>query len=148
MSTSDCVDPIVASSAHCFPKHLTLALLVRFLIVHRREARNAPGEAICSQWDRLGQLATQRRTALKEAERVAERLDTLSLDFAKRAAPFNNWLDGAREDLADLVIVHEMKEIQELCAAHDQFKSPMRTLSAHPLITGSHHYIIFFQKHF
>lgn len=43
-------------------------------------------QAICSQWDRLGQLATQRRTALEEAERVAERLDTLYLDFAKRLA--------------------------------------------------------------
>ncbi|KHJ81284.1 spectrin repeat-containing domain protein, partial [Oesophagostomum dentatum] len=70
-------------------------------------------------------LATQRRNALEEAERVAERLDALYLDFAKRAAPFNNWLDGAREDLADLVIVHEMREIQELCAAHDQFKSTL-----------------------
>ncbi|VDO79496.1 unnamed protein product [Haemonchus placei] len=80
---------------------------------------------ICSQWDRLGMLASQRRTALEEAERVAERLDTLYLDFAKRAAPFNNWLDGAREDLADLVIVHEMREIQELCSAHDQFKSTL-----------------------
>ncbi|KAK6029593.1 hypothetical protein OSTOST_04295, partial [Ostertagia ostertagi] len=86
---------------------------------------NARCQSICSQWDRLGQLATQRRTALEEAERVAERLDTLYLDFAKRAAPFNNWLDGAREDLADLVIVHEMREIQELCSAHDQFKSTL-----------------------
>ncbi|WKY10243.1 hypothetical protein Q1695_002526 [Nippostrongylus brasiliensis] len=86
---------------------------------------NARCQSICSQWDRLGQLAAQRRTALEEAERVAERLDSLYLDFAKRAAPFNNWLDGAREDLADLVIVHEMKEIQELCSAHDQFKSTL-----------------------
>ncbi|VDO17465.1 unnamed protein product [Haemonchus placei] len=34
-------------------------------------------------------------------------------------------MDGAREDLADLVIVHEMREIQELCSAHDQFKSTL-----------------------
>uniref|UniRef100_A0A6F7Q068 Alpha-actinin, sarcomeric n=1 Tax=Haemonchus contortus TaxID=6289 RepID=A0A6F7Q068_HAECO len=86
---------------------------------------NARCQNICSQWDRLGMLASQRRTALEEAERVAERLDALYLDFAKRAAPFNNWLDGAREDLADLVIVHEMREIQELCSAHDQFKSTL-----------------------
>ncbi|KAK6052666.1 hypothetical protein COOONC_09829 [Cooperia oncophora] len=86
---------------------------------------NARCQSICSQWDRLGQLASQRRIALEEAERVAERLDALYLDFAKRAAPFNNWLDGAREDLADLVIVHEMKEIQELCSAHDHFKSTL-----------------------
>lgn len=86
---------------------------------------NARTQNICAQWDRLGQLSTQRRTTLEDAERAAERLDTLYLDFAKRAAPFNNWLDGAREDLADLVIVHEMREIQELCSAHDQFKATL-----------------------
>ncbi|CAJ0582161.1 unnamed protein product, partial [Mesorhabditis spiculigera] len=82
-------------------------------------------QTICAQWDRLGQLAGQRRQTLEEAERVAERLDALYLDFAKRAAPFNNWMDGAREDLADMVIVHEMKEIEELVSAHDQFKATL-----------------------
>ena len=43
-------------------------------------------QIICSQWDRLGQLATKRRQTLEEAERVAERLDALYLDFAKRLA--------------------------------------------------------------
>lgn len=33
-------------------------------------------------------------------------------EFAKRAAPFNNWLDGAREDLVDMFIVHTTEEIQ------------------------------------
>lgn len=32
-------------------------------------------------------------------------------------------LDGAREDLADIVIVHEMKEVQELINAHNRFKA-------------------------
>lgn len=32
-------------------------------------------------------------------------------------------LDGAREDLTDMVIVHEMKEVQELLNAHNYFKS-------------------------
>lgn len=86
---------------------------------------NARCQAICSQWDRLGQLSSKRRETLEDAERIAERLDSLYLDFAKRAAPFNNWLDGAREDLADLVIVHEMREIEELVNAHDQFKSTL-----------------------
>ncbi|MCP9264708.1 Alpha-actinin, sarcomeric [Dirofilaria immitis] len=78
---------------------------------------------ICDQWDRLGTLSQQRRKQLEEAEQIAERLDKLYLDFAKRAAPFNNWLDGAREDLIDMVIVHEMKEVQELLNAHNHFKS-------------------------
>ncbi|KAL3985623.1 Spectrin repeat family protein [Acanthocheilonema viteae] len=84
---------------------------------------NARCQNICDQWDRLGNLSQQRRRQLEEAERVAEHLDRLYLDFAKRVAPFNNWLDGAREDLADIVIVHEMKEVQELLNAHNHFKS-------------------------
>lgn len=82
-------------------------------------------QRICDQWDRLGVLAQTRRTQLEEAERLAERIDQLHLDFAKRAAPFNNWLDGAREDLADMVIVHEMSEIHSLIAAHDKFKATL-----------------------
>nr|CRZ24421.1 BMA-ATN-1 [Brugia malayi] len=82
-----------------------------------------PLQNICDQWDRLGSLSQQRRRQLEEAEQAAEYLDRLYLDFAKRAAPFNNWLDGAREDLADIVIVHEMKEVKELLDAHNHFKS-------------------------
>ena len=39
--------------------------------------------------------------------------------------PFNNWLDGAREDLVDMFIVHTMEEIQGLLDAHDQFKATL-----------------------
>lgn len=46
-------------------------------------------------------------------------------EFAKRAAPFNNWLDGAREDLVDMFIVHTTEEIQGLIDAHEQFKSTL-----------------------
>jgi actinin alpha len=82
-------------------------------------------QRICDQWDRLGMLTQRRRTNLEEAERLMERIDTLHLEFAKRAAPFNNWLDGAREDLQDMFIVHTMEEIQNLSRAHDQFKATL-----------------------
>ena len=36
--------------------------------------------------------------------------------------PFNNWLDGAREDLEDMFIVHSVQEIQNLIDAHNKFK--------------------------
>ena len=39
--------------------------------------------------------------------------------------PFNNWLDGAREDLVDMFIVHTMEEIQGLLDAHEQFKATL-----------------------
>uniref|UniRef100_T1K6A3 F-actin cross-linking protein n=1 Tax=Tetranychus urticae TaxID=32264 RepID=T1K6A3_TETUR len=79
-------------------------------------------QRICNQWDQLGTLTQTRRIALEEAESVLEKIDTLHLEFAKRAAPFNNWLDGAREDLVDMFIVHTIEEIQGLIEAHEQFK--------------------------
>ncbi|KAK0409445.1 hypothetical protein QR680_004543 [Steinernema hermaphroditum] len=79
--------------------------------------------SICQQWDQIGMEAEERHHRLDEMERVAERLDGLHLDFAKQAAPFSNWLDGAREDLADIVLVHKMSEVEELLKAHEQFKA-------------------------
>lgn len=86
---------------------------------------NTRCQRICDQWDRLGTLTQKRRSALDEAERLLEKIDTLHLEFAKRAAPFNNWLDGAREDLVDMFIVHTMDEIQGLIDAHEQFKQTL-----------------------
>lgn len=86
---------------------------------------NTRCQLICDQWDRLGSLTQSRRQALEDAERVLEKIDQLHLEFAKRAAPFNNWLDGAREDLVDMFIVHTMEEIQGLLDAHEQFKATL-----------------------
>lgn len=44
-------------------------------------------------------------------EKLWETIDQLYLEFAKRAAPFNNWMDGAMEDLQDMFIVHSTEEI-------------------------------------
>lgn len=45
-------------------------------------------------------------------EKLLETIDQLQLEFARRAAPFNNWLDGAVEDLQDVWLVHSMEETQ------------------------------------
>merc|ERR1712042_331444 len=86
---------------------------------------NARCAKICEQWDRLGALTTKRRHGMDEAEKVLERVDSLHLEFAKRAAPFNNWLDGTREDLVDMFIVHTLDEIQGLIDTHAQFKATL-----------------------
>jgi len=86
---------------------------------------NSRCQATCDQWDRLGSLTQKRRQALVDAEKILEKIDTLHLEFAKRAAPFNNWLDGAREDLMDMFIVHTIDEIQGLIDAHGQFKATL-----------------------
>lgn len=92
---------------------------------HDAASVNARCQRICDQWDRLGSLTQRRRGALDEAEKILEKIDILHLEFAKRAAPFNNWLDGTREDLVDMFIVHTMEEIQGLIDAHGQFKATL-----------------------
>lgn len=55
---------------------------------------------------------------LQRVEKLWETIDQLYLEFAKRAAPFNNWMDGAMEDLQDMFIVHSIEEIQVLPASY------------------------------
>ncbi|XP_011684038.1 alpha-actinin isoform X2 [Strongylocentrotus purpuratus] len=80
-------------------------------------------QTICDQWDTLGSLSMGRSEALAKAVMILESIDSRQLDFAKKAAPFNNWLDGAREDLMDMFIVHTLEEISELLDAHEVFKN-------------------------
>lgn len=60
-------------------------------------------------------------------EKLLETIDQLYLEFAKRAAPFNNWMDGAIEDLQDMFIVHSIEEIQ-VGQLHFQLPFPAQPL--------------------
>ncbi|XP_051535179.1 alpha-actinin-4-like isoform X2 [Myxocyprinus asiaticus] len=86
---------------------------------------NARCQNICEQWDALGSLTQSRRDSLERTEKQLESIDELYLEYAKRAAPFNNWMEGAMEDLQDMFIVHNIEEIQGLMTAHEQFKSTL-----------------------
>ncbi|XP_058882581.1 alpha-actinin-4 isoform X2 [Acipenser ruthenus] len=86
---------------------------------------NARCQKICDQWDVLGSLTQSRREALERTEKQLESIDELYLEYAKRAAPFNNWMEGAMEDLQDMFIVHNIDEIQGLLSAHEQFKATL-----------------------
>ncbi|XP_035987442.1 alpha-actinin-4 isoform X5 [Fundulus heteroclitus] len=86
---------------------------------------NARCEKICEQWDILGSLTHGRKESLERTEKQLESIDELYLEYAKRAAPFNNWMEGAMEDLQDMFIVHNIEEIQGLITAHEQFKSTL-----------------------
>ena len=50
---------------------------------------------------------------------------SLNMIFLLLLQPFNNWLDGTREDLVDMFIVHTLDEIQGLIDAHAQFKATL-----------------------
>ncbi|TRY91367.1 hypothetical protein DNTS_008522, partial [Danionella cerebrum] len=86
---------------------------------------NARCQSICDEWDSLGVLTQKRSEALQKTEKLLETIDQLYLEFAKRAAPFNNWMEGAMEDLQDTFIVHTIEEIQGLSTAHEQFKATL-----------------------
>ncbi|XP_008572176.1 PREDICTED: alpha-actinin-4 [Galeopterus variegatus] len=86
---------------------------------------NTRCQKICDQWDTLGSLTHSRREALEKTEKQLETIDQLHLEYAKRAAPFNNWMESAMEDLQDMFIVHTIEEIEGLISAHDQFKSTL-----------------------
>ncbi|XP_062980426.1 alpha-actinin-2 [Elgaria multicarinata webbii] len=92
---------------------------------HDAASVNDRCQKICDQWDRLGTLTQKRREALERTEKLLETIDQLHLEFAKRAAPFNNWMEGAMEDLQDMFIVHTIEEIQSLITAHEQFKATL-----------------------
>ncbi|XP_048391951.1 alpha-actinin-2 isoform X5 [Stegostoma tigrinum] len=92
---------------------------------HNAAEVNARCQKICDQWDSFGTLTQKRREALERAEKLQETIDQLFLEFAKRASPFNNWMEGAMEDLQDMFIVHSIEEIQSLIAAHEQFKATL-----------------------
>uniref|UniRef100_A0A1A8FW69 Actinin, alpha 2 n=1 Tax=Nothobranchius korthausae TaxID=1143690 RepID=A0A1A8FW69_9TELE len=82
-------------------------------------------QSICDLWDKLGTLTQKRRELLERTEKLLETIDQLFLEFAKRSAPFNNWMEGAMEDLQDMFIVHTIEEVQSLIAAHEQFKATL-----------------------
>ncbi|XP_041850001.1 alpha-actinin-4 isoform X6 [Melanotaenia boesemani] len=86
---------------------------------------NTRCQKICDQWDVLGALTHSRKESLERTEKQLESIDELYLEYAKRAAPFNNWMEGAMEDLQDMFIVHNIEEIQGLITAHEQFKSTL-----------------------
>ena len=86
---------------------------------------NARCKSICDGWDNLGDLTAERNNKLTVAIEIAERLDNLWLEYAKKASPFNNWMDGAKEDLMDMFNVHSLEEMQDLKDAQEKFKANM-----------------------
>ena len=86
---------------------------------------NAKCQEICDEWDKLGEATQRRRQALENMEKILDTIEQLYLEFAKRAAPFNNWMEGAKEDLEDMFIVHSVDEIKGLIQAHEQFKATL-----------------------
>uniref|UniRef100_A0A4W5NY18 Actinin, alpha 2b n=1 Tax=Hucho hucho TaxID=62062 RepID=A0A4W5NY18_9TELE len=104
---------------------LLLEIISGTLDYHGVAAVNQRCQSICDLWDQLGTLTQKRREALERTEKLLETIDQLFLEFAKRSVPFNNWMEGAMEDLQDMFIVHTIDEVQSLISAHEQFKATL-----------------------
>merc|ERR1739838_1225679 len=82
-------------------------------------------DKICVEWSSLGDATQKRRLNLETMVQILESIEAQHLEFAKRAAPFNNWMDGAMEDLEDMFIVHTMEAVRDLKTAHENFKQTL-----------------------
>uniref|UniRef100_A0AAQ6AIF8 Actinin, alpha 2b n=1 Tax=Amphiprion ocellaris TaxID=80972 RepID=A0AAQ6AIF8_AMPOC len=110
---------------------------------HDVAAVNQRCQSICDLWDKLGTLTQKRRESLERTDKLLETIDQLFLEFAKRSAPFNNWMEGAMEDLQDMFIVHTIEEVQSLIAAHEQFKATLPEADAErQAILGIHNEVL------
>ncbi|CAH8521151.1 unnamed protein product [Schistosoma rodhaini] len=88
-------------------------------------AFNQRCDTIITTWDEMKKLSSQREREISKALTALEEIDQLHLDFAKRAAPFNNWMEQTEEDLRDTFIVHTMPEVERLIAAHQAFENTL-----------------------
>ncbi|XP_065919404.1 alpha-actinin-1-like [Dysidea avara] len=78
---------------------------------------------ITTSFDQLTDLSTDRKVAIQDAIEQQQKLDELRLEFAKRAANFNNWMDNAIDDLQDTFNIHSIAEVEQLQAEHEEFKA-------------------------
>lgn len=95
------------------------------LVYRDSQTTNSRCKDIEQQWSKLKRLTLERKNHLESTESLLEAIDQLHLEFAKRAAPFNNWLDSSHEDMVDMFIVHTVSEIQRLITAHEEFKATL-----------------------
>ncbi|ESO09557.1 hypothetical protein HELRODRAFT_97639 [Helobdella robusta] len=89
------------------------------------KSTNQKTQQLCEQWGVLGELSIAYKAKLEESENVLERIDQLQLEYAKRAAHLNSWMDSTREDLEDIFNVHSIEEIEALLNSQKKFKETL-----------------------
>uniref|UniRef100_A0A8C3LJW4 Actinin alpha 1 n=2 Tax=Chrysolophus pictus TaxID=9089 RepID=A0A8C3LJW4_CHRPC len=94
-------------------------------LLKKHEAFESDLAAHQDRVEQIAAIAQELKYGTPRTEKLLETIDQLYLEYAKRAAPFNNWMEGAMEDLQDTFIVHTIEEIQGLTTAHEQFKATL-----------------------
>jgi actinin alpha len=92
---------------------------------------NARMQSIKDTAAHLGQLAEARSQRIQEAIERQQQLDELRLNFAKKAAAFNNWMDNTMDDLQDAFVCSSTEEAEQLQNELEGFKAgPLQEASA------------------
>ena len=71
----------------------------------------------------LKQLSADRNAHITDAIAKQQKLDSLRLEFGKKAATFNNWMDNTIDDLHDQFSCSTIADVEKLQAQFEEFKS-------------------------
>lgn len=90
---------------------------------YNSDAVNAKMQSIKDTVAHLQQLADTRKQRIQEAIEIQQNLDTLRLNFAKKSAAFNNWMENTMDDLQDAFVCSSTEEVEQLQNELEEFKS-------------------------
>lgn len=76
---------------------------------------------VTGPWVALQETSVARKATLEEAHARLQEIEDLLLEFAKRSAQFNIWLDSVDEVLTDPVVVESVEAVTQLQTALDEF---------------------------
>lgn len=94
-----------------------------------RELKYSKADAIDSRIQSIGQslaslkqLSEQRAAHISAGIAKQQKLDSLRLEFGKKAATFNNWMDNTIDDLHDQFSCSTIADVEKLQAQIEEFK--------------------------
>lgn len=90
---------------------------------YNSDAVNGRLEDLSGKFESLKQLADGRKERIQAAIAQQQKLDGLRLDFAKKAAVFNNWMDQTMDDLKEAFVCSTIADVEELQREHEEFKA-------------------------
>ncbi|KAL5463195.1 hypothetical protein EMCRGX_G032073 [Ephydatia muelleri] len=95
-----------------------------------RDLKYSKADAIDSRIESIGQslaslkqLSADRNARINDAIAKQQKLDSLRLEFGKKAATFNNWMDNTIDDLHDQFSCSTIADVEKLQAQFEVFKS-------------------------
>ncbi|XP_064403007.1 alpha-actinin-1-like [Halichondria panicea] len=101
----------------------TIAAELRDLNYVNSENVDARLQGVRDTFTNLKQMSDDRKARIQEAIASQQNLDSIRLDYAKRAATFNNWMDNTLDDLAETEVCSSITDVEALQAKHEEFKT-------------------------